>query len=44
MLSWSLSDEQMSALSTVEPQVRMLHGEFWCKAGPYKTVADLWDE
>jgi len=45
VFSWELSEEQMSALSSVEPQTRMLHGKFWCNAnGPYKTVADLWDE
>jgi len=42
---WELSEEQMTSLSSIEPQTRMLHGAFWCNPdGPYKTVADLWDE
>ena len=43
--AWELSAEQMSELSAIEPQCRMLHGQFWCNPkGPYKTVADLWDD
>lgn len=43
--SWELSDEQMADLSSIEPQTRMLHGEFWLNPkGPYKTMSDLWDE
>jgi hypothetical protein len=35
----------MAELSAMEPQVRLLHGQFWCNPdGPYKTAADLWDE
>ncbi len=45
VFDWELSDEQMAELSSIEPQARMLHGEFWLKPdGPYKTLADLWDE
>ena len=44
VLDWELSEAQMARLSGVEAQERMLHGAFWCKKGPYKTVADLWDE
>merc|ERR1712185_773438 len=41
VFSWSLSDQHMADLSSIEPQKRMLHGEFWCKPdGPYKTTAD----
>lgn len=43
--NWALSDEQYSALSTIEPQMRMFAGRFWLKeGGPYKNVAQLWDE
>ena len=39
------ADEQMATLSSIGAQERLLHGKFWCKAnGPYKTLADLWDE
>jgi len=42
---WSLSEAQMAELSAIDPQKRMLHGQFWCNAaGPYKTINDLWDE
>ena len=45
VFSWTLSDDQMRRLSTIEPQVRMLHGDFWIKpGGPYKSVKELWDE
>jgi alcohol dehydrogenase (NADP+) len=45
VLDWELTAAQMAALGGIEPQVRMLHGQFWCKPeGPYKTLADLWDE
>lgn len=45
MFDWELSDEHMVELSAIEPQMRMLHGEFWCNPeGPYRTTADLWDE
>lgn len=45
VFSWTLNDEQMAELSTIEPQERMLHGKFWCKEdGPYRTLADLWDD
>ena len=45
VFDWALSDEQMAELSAIEPQQRMLHGKFWIKEkGPYKTLADLWDE
>jgi len=36
---------QMARLSALEPQQRMLGGDFWLKKnGPYKSLADLWDE
>ena len=42
---WSLTDVQMAELSSIEPQKRMLHGQFWCNPkGPYKTASDLWDD
>ena len=45
VLNWELSEEQMGIVNEIEPQVRMLHGKFWCKKkGPYQTLADLWDE
>jgi len=45
VFSWTLNDEQMAELSTIGPQERMLHGKFWCKEdGPYRTLADLWDD
>jgi len=45
VFEWQLSDAQIAALSGIEPQERMLHGSFWVKPnGPYKTVAQLWDE
>jgi len=44
LFGWELTEEQMTAISSL-PQERMLHGSFWVKKdGPYKTVADLWDE
>jgi len=51
-LNFELTDAQMAELSSIEPQQRMLHGKFWCTAGPrvpgelshYKTPADLWDD
>ena len=45
VLSWALDDTQMAEISAMEPQVRLLHGQFLCNPdGPYKTTADLWDE
>lgn len=45
VFDWSLTDAQMAQLSTLEPQERMIDGSFWLNdVGPYKTVADLWDE
>jgi len=45
VFGWELTAEQMGILNAIEPQVRMLHGSFWCNPkGPYKTVAELWDE
>lgn len=42
---WVLSTEQYAALSTLEPQTRMLRGEpFILPGGPYKSVAHFWDE
>lgn len=45
VLSWQLSDEQMAMVSSIEPQRRLLTME-WAlpKDGPYKSVAELWDE
>lgn len=43
MFTWELSAEHMQALSSLEPQERMLAGGFWCKEnGPYRTVDQLW--
>jgi len=45
LFGWSLSEEQMAALSGFEQQHRLIEGKFVCKEdGPYKTPADLWDE
>jgi diketogulonate reductase-like aldo/keto reductase len=44
---WALSNEERAALSSIEPQARMLSGSLWVNAngaGPYKTLSDLWDE
>ncbi|KAJ8609188.1 hypothetical protein CTAYLR_008424 [Chrysophaeum taylorii] len=42
---WCLDPDLFAKLSAVEPQSRMLHGEFWLNpSGPYKTLADLWDD
>jgi diketogulonate reductase-like aldo/keto reductase len=42
---WALSAEQFAALSALEPQTRMLRAEFLLQpGGPYKTVAEFWDE
>ncbi len=41
---WSLSDDDMLALSNL-PQRRMLvGGVFLSQEGPYRTLKDLWDE
>lgn len=45
VFNWELTEAQMMELSSVEPQLRMLHGKFWCNPkGPYKTPLDLWDD
>ena len=42
---WSLSDDQMDRLSSIEPQQRMISGTFYVHPdGPYRTVGELWDE
>lgn len=46
VFDWELTQEDFEALSSLEPQMRMVPGDFWIdpKNGPYKTLADLWDE
>jgi diketogulonate reductase-like aldo/keto reductase len=45
VLTWELSPEQMKALNSIEPQQRLLTGSsFLSEAGPYRTLAQLWDE
>ncbi|KAG8459300.1 hypothetical protein KFE25_014145 [Diacronema lutheri] len=45
VLSWELPAEQMATLSALEPQVRFIGGAFWLNnAGPYRTLAQLWDD
>jgi len=45
VLDFELSPEDMAALDSIEPQVRMVAGAFWLSPeGPYKTLEDLWDE
>jgi diketogulonate reductase-like aldo/keto reductase len=42
---WALSAEQFEALSSLTPQARLLLGDYLVKpGGPYKSVAELWDE
>ncbi len=42
---WSLSEEDLLALSQLPVQRRMLMGNiFLSEEGPYKTLKDLWDE
>jgi hypothetical protein len=42
---WSLSEEDMVALSQLPVQRHMLMGNvFLSEEGPYKTLKDLWDE
>jgi diketogulonate reductase-like aldo/keto reductase len=43
---WALSSDERNALSSIEPQARMLSGSLWVNTvqGPYKTLSDLWDE
>ena len=44
VFSWELSDTQMHALNSLEPQQRILDGKFFCSPnGPYRTVEELWD-
>jgi diketogulonate reductase-like aldo/keto reductase len=42
---WSLSDEDMKALSSIEDQARIVAGTGFVgkKTGPYKTTEELWD-
>jgi hypothetical protein len=41
---WELSEEDLTALSSL-PQRRMLQGAvFLSEEGPYRTMKDLWDE
>lgn len=42
---WELSEEDFTALSNLEPQMRMLDGSFFVNPnGPYTSVEQLWDE
>jgi diketogulonate reductase-like aldo/keto reductase len=44
VFDWSLSAEQFSALSQLEPQVRLIRGDLCLQAeGPYRVVEELWD-
>jgi diketogulonate reductase-like aldo/keto reductase len=43
--AWALSEGERAALASIEPQARVVSGALWLSArGPYKTLADLWDE
>mmetsp|Transcript_2044 Transcript_2044/g.7884 ORF Transcript_2044/g.7884 Transcript_2044/m.7884 type:complete len:361 (-) Transcript_2044:320-1402(-) len=45
LFDWTIPDDLMAKLGSIEPQVRMVAGDFWLsEKGPYKTLADLWDE
>jgi diketogulonate reductase-like aldo/keto reductase len=45
VFDWELSAAQYAELSSLEPQVRMIQGaSFVSPNGPYKTVAQFWDE
>ena len=45
VFEWELSDDEMAALGSIEPQERMLHGKFWIRPdGPYTSLEALWDE
>ena len=45
VLSWELSAEQYSALSSLRFQQRMVNGAMWLHPrGPYRTMEELWDE
>lgn len=44
MFTWDLSPDQMHRLSSIEPQRRMLAGDFWVKpGGPYRSMDELWE-
>lgn len=43
VFSFSLTDAQMLALSSVDSQTRACDGSFWLSpAGPYRTIEELW--
>lgn len=46
VLSFQLNNQQFSALSSLTERMRCLHGKFWLKpvTGPYKTLAEFWDD
>lgn len=45
VFDWCLSKKQYAALSSIEPQVRMIQGTVVLQAGgPYKTPADIWND
>ena len=45
VLGWELPQEQFERLSSLKHQMRMVDASFLCSAkGPYKSLADLWDE
>lgn len=45
MAEWSLSEEDLQALSKLPVQRRMLTGRvFLNEEGPYRSLKDLWDE
>ena len=45
MQGWALSPQEVASLSAMPTQQRMVHGQMWLsKDGPYRTMAELWDE
>jgi diketogulonate reductase-like aldo/keto reductase len=45
VVSWAIPDDMQTRLSSLPNQQRMVAGAFLTNpAGPYKTIAELWDE
>lgn len=45
VFDWKLPESEYQTLSSLEPQTRMLDGNFFLSpTGPYRTVEELWDE
>ena len=45
VLDWDLPEDDFKRLCNLNPQIRMLDASFLCHPdGPYRSLADLWDE